>query len=57
MEKDIKRVRRKNLTAIAESVKSNLQTLKTYEAEIDFNRRVAVYLADMVRSNTYGGKR
>jgi hypothetical protein len=58
MEKDIKRVKRKNLADIAgdKPVKDS-KSFISYASEIDFNRRVAVYLAGMAGNDIYGGKR
>jgi hypothetical protein len=56
MEKDIKRASGKSLASVAESEKTNTHGFTSYEAEVDFNRRTAVYLADLRAASQYGGR-
>jgi hypothetical protein len=55
MEKDIKRVKRNDLTSIAESGENHSEGFAPNKSEIDYNRRRAAYIANM-RTEQYGGK-
>jgi hypothetical protein len=55
MKKDIKRASRKNLASVAGG-KTNTNGFISYEAEIDFKRRIAVYFADLRAASQYGGR-